>query len=295
MPGVALLDSEESDSDSENEDASRRFSSTSSLHNHTDNISNVIGNFSRATETAVNNQNASSSRHDATISGGGGAAAEVAEYSTDSVSSASDEDDSEDSNDEESENEHAFDAMDGLNNEFDDDEEMRDDDDEEEDEFHPEAGDEYQRQYPGVEGSENEEEGDFDGEEDAVLRAIPAVEISDNNGRNANENNSNQQNLENNTEGGNQQQQQRQDDNNPSMEIYVRDRNNGDEDMLQHANEEVAVDIPVEEANDVTIQSGNGFRESQRSRSRSIRIPSRPPVSCMFLIFINFSLILLYF
>uniref|UniRef100_A0A914QGA6 HECT domain-containing protein n=1 Tax=Panagrolaimus davidi TaxID=227884 RepID=A0A914QGA6_9BILA len=38
MPGVALLDPEEPDSDSENEDASRRFSS--SLHNHTDNISN---------------------------------------------------------------------------------------------------------------------------------------------------------------------------------------------------------------------------------------------------------------
>uniref|UniRef100_A0AC34GE38 Uncharacterized protein n=1 Tax=Panagrolaimus sp. ES5 TaxID=591445 RepID=A0AC34GE38_9BILA len=51
MPG-AVLDSEESDSDSENEEASRRFSSTSSLHNHTDNISNVIGNFSRAINAA---------------------------------------------------------------------------------------------------------------------------------------------------------------------------------------------------------------------------------------------------
>uniref|UniRef100_A0A914YKU2 Uncharacterized protein n=1 Tax=Panagrolaimus superbus TaxID=310955 RepID=A0A914YKU2_9BILA len=62
------------------------------------------------------------------------------------------------------------------------------------------------------------------------------------------------------------------------MEVDFRDRN-GDEDMLQHANEEVAVDIPIEEANDVTIQSASAFREGHRSRTRSIRVPSRPPVS----------------
>lgn len=262
------MDSEDSDSDSENEDASRRFSSTSSLHNHTDNISNVIGNFSRA-EAANHASNQNAARLDATISG----SAEVAEYSTDSISSASDEDDSEESNDEESENDHAFDAMDGINNEFDDDEEMRDDDDEEEDEFPPDATEEYQRQFHNAEGSENDEEGDFDGEEDAVLRAIPpAVDVQNNEG---NENNTNQQNVEN--AEGNQQLQNEA----ASMAIYVRESNNGDEDMLQHANEEVAVDIPIEEANDVTIQSGNTFRESQRSRTRSVRVPSRPPVSCM--------------
>uniref|UniRef100_A0AC34RRG3 E3 ubiquitin-protein ligase UBR5 n=1 Tax=Panagrolaimus sp. JU765 TaxID=591449 RepID=A0AC34RRG3_9BILA len=156
------VDSDESESDSENEAVSRRFSSQGSLHGHTaTSLSNVVNSY-RRDEAPAPPQNVTSAPRPAAMNP---TAADRGEYSTDSVSTASDDEENEDSSeDEESENDRNFGVIDPFNQEeFEDDEDMREND-EEEDDYYDEDGDEEAGHEFGEENEHDNEDEDNEGE-----------------------------------------------------------------------------------------------------------------------------------